>query len=104
MIVCANPSAQFDSYQTEIEEAVLEVMRSNRYVLGEEVASLEKEFADYIETTSAIGVANATDAIELALRFKPKSAGRGIFCQNSGNYCCSLIWPICKFRCNQGFL
>ena len=49
MIVCANPSAQFDSYQTEIEEAVLEVMRSNRYVLGEEVASLEKEFADYIE-------------------------------------------------------
>ena len=68
MIVCANPSAQFDSYQTEIEEAVLEVMRSNRYVLGEEVASLEKEFADYIETTSAIGVANATDAIELALR------------------------------------
>ena len=51
MIVCANPSAQFDSYQTEIEEAVLKVMRSNRYVLGEEVASLEKEFADYIETT-----------------------------------------------------
>ena len=68
MILCANPSAQFDSYQTEIEEAVLAVMRSNRYVLGEEVASLEKEFADYIETTSAIGVANGTDAIELALR------------------------------------
>ena len=68
MILCADPSAQFDSYQAEIEKAVLAVMRSNRYVLGEEVASLEKEFADYIETTSAIGVANATDAIELALR------------------------------------
>jgi len=68
MILCANPSAQFDSYQTEIEEAVLAVMRGNRYVLGEEVASLEKEFADYIGTSSAIGVANGTDAIELALR------------------------------------
>jgi dTDP-4-amino-4,6-dideoxygalactose transaminase len=68
MILCADPSAQFDSYQNEIEEAVLAVMRGNRYVLGEEVASLEKEFADYIETTSAIGVANGTDAIELALR------------------------------------
>jgi len=68
MILCANPSAQFDSYQTEIEETVLAVMRGNRYVLGEEVASLEKEFADYIGTTSAIGVANGTDAIELALR------------------------------------
>ena len=68
MILCANPSAQFDSYQIEIEEAVLSVMRGNRYVLGEEVASLEKEFADYIGTASAIGVANGTDAIELALR------------------------------------
>ncbi len=68
MILCANPSAQFKSYQNEIEEAVLAVMRGNRYVLGEEVALLEREFADYIGTTSAIGVANGTDAIELALR------------------------------------
>jgi len=68
MILCANPSAQFSSYQTEIEEAVLAVMRGNRYVLSEEVASLEKEFADYIGTTAAVGVANGTDAIELALR------------------------------------
>jgi len=68
MILCANPSAQFKSYQTEIEEAVLAVMRGNRYVLGEEVALFEREFADYIGTNSAIGVANGTDAIELALR------------------------------------
>ena len=67
-ILCANPSEQFKSYQLEIENAVISVMRSNRYVLGKEVDSLEKEFADYIGTTSAIGVANGTDAIELALR------------------------------------
>ena len=67
-ILCANPSEQFKSYQLEIEKAVISVMRSNRYVLGKEVDSLEKEFADYIGTTSAIGVANGTDAIELALR------------------------------------
>ena len=68
MILCADPSAQFLSYQTEIEEAVLAVMRGNRFVLGEEVTLLEKEFAEYIGTTSAVGVANGTDAIELALR------------------------------------
>ena len=68
MILCSNPSEQFKSYQSEIEEAVISVMRSNRYVLGDEVAQLEQEFADYIGTTSAIGVANGTDAIELALR------------------------------------
>ena len=68
MILCSNPSAQFKSYKAEIEEAVLKVMRGNYYVLGKEVSLLEKEFAYYIGTTSSIGVANGTDALELSLR------------------------------------
>ena len=68
MILCANPAAQFQSYQDEIEEAVLKVLRSNRYILGAEVDALESEFADYIGTQAAIGVANGTDALELAIR------------------------------------
>jgi len=68
MIVCANPSAQFQSYQAEIEAAVNRVLRSNRYILGPEVEALEQEFADYIGTSHAIGVANGTDALELAIR------------------------------------
>lgn len=68
MILCANPSAQFQSYQSEIEEAILAVARGNSYVLGREVQLIEEEFASYIGTTSAVGVANGTDAIELALR------------------------------------
>jgi dTDP-4-amino-4,6-dideoxygalactose transaminase len=68
MIICANPSAQFYSYQAEIEEAVLRVLRSNCYIRGPEVEALEREFSDYIGTTHAIGVANGTDALELAIR------------------------------------
>ena len=68
MILCSNPSEQFKSYQSEIEQAVLSVMRSNSYILGEQVTLLEKEFAYYIGTSSAIGVANGTDAIEISLR------------------------------------
>ena len=68
MILCANPSAQFYSYQAEIEKAAIKVMRSNKYVLGSEVEALESEFAEYIGVASAIGVANGTDALELALR------------------------------------
>ena len=68
MILCANPAAQFHSYQDEIEAAVLKVLRSNRYILGEEVEALEREFADYIGVHSAIGVANGTDALEIAIR------------------------------------
>jgi dTDP-4-amino-4,6-dideoxygalactose transaminase len=68
MILCANPLAQFHSYQDEIEAVVLKVLRSNRYILGEEVEALETEFADYIGVYSAIGVANGTDALEIAIR------------------------------------
>jgi dTDP-4-amino-4,6-dideoxygalactose transaminase len=68
MILCSNPSEQFKSYQSEIELAVSAVMRSKNYILGEQVSLLEGEFAEYIGTSSAIGVANGTDAIEIALR------------------------------------
>jgi dTDP-4-amino-4,6-dideoxygalactose transaminase len=68
MIHCANPAAQFQSYQAEIEAAALKVLRSNRYILGEEVEALEEEFARFIGTEAAVGVANGTDALELALR------------------------------------
>tara|TARA_B110000967_G_scaffold209987_2_gene269258 strand:+ start:20085 stop:21191 length:1107 start_codon:yes stop_codon:yes gene_type:complete len=68
MIYCANPSSQFKSYQSEIEASVLSVMRGNNYVLGKEVHDLEQEFANYIGVSCAIGVANGTDAIEIALR------------------------------------
>jgi len=67
-ILCANPLEQFISYQADIETAVLRVMRSGNYVLGEEVGMLEQEFATFIGTTDAVGVANGTDALELALR------------------------------------
>ena len=67
-IPCASPAAQFHSYQNEIEAAVLKVLRSERFILGEEVSSLEREFADYIGTSAAIGVANGTDALEIVVR------------------------------------
>lgn len=68
MIYCANPAAQFHSHQAEIEAAIRRVLSGNRYILGPEVEALEQEFAAYIGTSSAIGVANGTDAIELSLR------------------------------------
>lgn len=68
MILCANPAAQFRCYQAEIEEAIQRVLESGRYILGPEVDALEREFAAYIGTGHAIGVANGTDALELALR------------------------------------
>src|SRR6476659_7339401 len=46
----------------------VEVLDRGKYILGPEVAAFEAEFADYLGTTHAIGVANGTDALTLALK------------------------------------
>jgi len=68
MIHCANPLAQFQSHQAEIELAIRQVLDNGRYILGPELEALEHEFAEYIGVSHAIGVANGTDALELAFR------------------------------------
>jgi dTDP-4-amino-4,6-dideoxygalactose transaminase len=68
MILFSEPLKQFKSHQQELEEAVLKVMRSGRYISGEELSKLETNFSKYVGTKYAIGVANGTDALELALR------------------------------------
>jgi dTDP-4-amino-4,6-dideoxygalactose transaminase len=68
MIYTAKPNAQFNSYKKKIEKSILRVLNSKKYILGNEVKNLEKEFSRYIGTKFAIGVANGTDALELALK------------------------------------
>jgi len=51
----------------EFENAARRVIRSGRYILGEEVSSFEKEFANYIGAKHAIGVANGLDSILLSI-------------------------------------
>ena len=46
----------------------VEVLDSRRYILGPEVAAFESEWAAYCGADHAVGVANGTDAITLALR------------------------------------
>src|SRR5215207_7667530 len=45
-----------------------EVLDAGRYILGPEVGAFEAEFAEHLATPHAIGVANGTDALVLALR------------------------------------
>ncbi len=54
--------------EKELRAAVERVLSSGRYILGPEVAAFEAEFAAYVGTEHAIGVANGTDAITIALR------------------------------------
>jgi dTDP-4-amino-4,6-dideoxygalactose transaminase len=54
--------------QAEIRSAVERVLASGRYVLGPEVSAFEEEFAAYVGAEHAVGVANGTDALTIALR------------------------------------
>lgn len=60
--------AQHDSLRAEIEAALRRLVDTSAFVGGSEVASFEREFAAYCEAPHAVGVANGTDALALALR------------------------------------
>jgi len=52
----------------QLREAIDRVIDSERFILGPEVAAFERELASYCGASHAIGVANGTDAITIALR------------------------------------
>jgi dTDP-4-amino-4,6-dideoxygalactose transaminase len=54
--------------RAELRAAVERVLDSERYILGPEVEAFEREFAAYCGAGAAIGVANGTEAITIALR------------------------------------
>jgi len=55
-------------HQDELHAAASRVLDSGWYILGPEVEAFETAFAAYHGMDYAVGVANGTDAIELALR------------------------------------
>ena len=60
--------AQYQGIKPEIDAAIQRVFDSGRFILGEEVASLEKEIAAYLGVQHAIGLASGTDALIIGLR------------------------------------
>ncbi|MFT2010088.1 DegT/DnrJ/EryC1/StrS family aminotransferase [Pontibacter sp. 13R65] len=51
-----------------VEEALLQAVRSQRYILSEKVTAFEQEFATALGAAHAIGVGNGYDALLLALK------------------------------------
>ncbi len=70
-----NLAAQHELMKPELLQAVDRVLTHGRFILGDEVAAFESEFAAYCGTRFAVGVGNGTDAITMAL--KAMKIGRG---------------------------
>jgi dTDP-4-amino-4,6-dideoxygalactose transaminase len=54
--------------RAELRSAVHRVLDSGTFILGPEVEAFEREWAAYLGARHAVGVANGTDAITIALR------------------------------------
>lgn len=59
--------AQYHGIKREIDEAIMRVLESSQFVLGDEVAAFEAEFAAFCGTKHGIAVNSGTSALQLAL-------------------------------------
>jgi dTDP-4-amino-4,6-dideoxygalactose transaminase len=67
MIPFLDLKAQYKSIKPEIDAAVLSVLESTQFVLGDYVKSFENDFAQYCGARHAIAVNSGTSALHLAL-------------------------------------
>lgn len=59
--------AQYLTIKDEIDNSIMRVLDSCRFILGPEMMALEEEIAGYCQTKDAVAVGNGTDALVLAL-------------------------------------
>ena len=75
----AAPGYGYSERRVEVDEAARAVLESGTYVLGPQVDAFEHEFAAYLGLEHGVGVANGTDALELALRALGIGQGNVVF-------------------------
>lgn len=68
MIPQADPKANYLSHKAEIDSVIMKTLESGQYILGQHVSEFEREFAEYVGVSHAIGVGSGTDALFLALK------------------------------------
>jgi len=71
-------AAEYRSLRGEIDAAIARVIDRTAFVGGAEIAGFESEFARYLGAPHVVGVANGSDAIELALQALDVGAGDAV--------------------------
>ena len=61
-------SRQYKKYKQEFDSIITSVFEKGSFILGENLSDFENNFAAYLGIKNAIGVANGTEAIFLALK------------------------------------
>ncbi len=71
---------QYEHLKDKIDTRIAEVLEHGKYIMGPEVAELEKKLADYVGVKHAVTCANGTDALTLALMVLDVKEGDAVFC------------------------
>lgn len=88
-------SARISVHETYIRTAIENVIASGWVVLGPEVKRFEASFAEYLGARYCVGVANGTDAIELALKAMSVGANdRVATVANAGLYTTTAVLAV----------
>ena len=75
MIPILDSKRQYAQIGSKVEDAVLQVLRSGQYILGEENKMFAEEIAKYMGVKNAVTLNSGTDALHLALRALNIGAG-----------------------------
>ena len=67
MIRFVDLGRNYQSIKSEVDPAMQSVLIRTAFILGEPVATFEREFAEYCGVRHCVGVANGTDALYIAL-------------------------------------
>lgn len=70
--------------EDELVDAFRRVLRSGKYILGEEVESFERECAEYLGVRHAVGVSSGTDALLVSLMALRVGPGDEVICPAYG--------------------
>jgi dTDP-3-amino-3,4,6-trideoxy-alpha-D-glucose transaminase len=93
-----DPAAPLRPLQDELRAAVARVLDREQYILGDEVAAFETEFAAYIGAREAVGVANGTEAITIALRALGVGPGDDVVVPSFSFYASAEAIPVTGAR------
>lgn len=78
MIKFLDLHAQYLSIKDEVDAAMADVIARTAFINGPDVGAFEKAFAEFQQVAHCVGVANGTDAIEIAIEALDLPAGSEI--------------------------
>lgn len=70
---------QYQVLKQDIDQAVLDVIQSSAFIMGQPVKDLEAELAEYVGVKHCISCANGTDALTIALKVWGIGPGDAVF-------------------------